>query len=63
MGNRNWTQKGKGTYTRALCQKNEGYVKIKQRPVRMGGMTTGHCLLKGHLFKLVLIDEPLVNGT
>jgi hypothetical protein len=28
---------GKGNYTRALCQKNEGSVKTKQRPVNMGG--------------------------
>jgi hypothetical protein len=35
----NWTQTGKGTYTRALCQKNEGSVEIKQRPIKMGGMT------------------------
>jgi hypothetical protein len=34
------TQKGKGTHTRALCQKNEGSVKIKQRPVKMGSRTT-----------------------
>jgi hypothetical protein len=25
----NWTQTGKGTYTRSLCQKNEGPVEIK----------------------------------
>jgi hypothetical protein len=25
---------------RVLCQKNEGSVKIKQRPVKMGGRTT-----------------------
>jgi hypothetical protein len=36
----NWTQTGKGTYIWTLCQKNEGSVKIKQRPVKMGGRTT-----------------------
>jgi hypothetical protein len=29
-----------GTYTRALCQKNEGSVTTKQRPVKMGGRPT-----------------------
>jgi hypothetical protein len=29
----NWTQRGKGTYIRILCQKNEGSVEIKQRPI------------------------------
>jgi hypothetical protein len=31
---------GKGTYIWALCQKNEGSLKIKQRPVKMDGRTT-----------------------
>jgi hypothetical protein len=31
---------GKGTYTRALSQKNRGSVEAKQRPVKMGGRTT-----------------------
>jgi hypothetical protein len=35
----NWTQTGKGTYIWVLCQKNEGFVKIKQRPVKMDGRT------------------------
>jgi hypothetical protein len=30
----------KGLNTRALCQKNEGSVKAKHRPVKMGGTTT-----------------------
>jgi hypothetical protein len=30
FGVRNWTQTGKGTYGRALCEKNTGSVKIKQ---------------------------------
>jgi hypothetical protein len=37
---RNRTYTGKGTYTRVLCQKNEGSVKAKQRPVKVGGRTT-----------------------
>jgi hypothetical protein len=50
-----WTQTGKRTYTRTLCQKNEGAVKIKQKPATMGDKTfRGHCHLKGHLFKLGL---------
>jgi hypothetical protein len=39
-GIHNWTQTGKGTYICALCQKNEGSVEIKQRPIKMGGRTT-----------------------
>jgi hypothetical protein len=30
---------GRGTYIRALCQKNEGSVEIKHRPIKMGGRT------------------------
>jgi hypothetical protein len=30
---------GKGTHTRALCQKNEGSVEIKQRPIKISGRT------------------------
>jgi hypothetical protein len=39
LGIHNWTQTGKGTYIWALCQKNEGSVEIKQRPIKMGVMT------------------------
>jgi hypothetical protein len=39
LGIHNWTQTGKGNYTRALCQKNEGFVEVKQRPIKMGGRT------------------------
>jgi hypothetical protein len=38
--NHNWTQTSKRTYIRALCQKNEGSVEIKQRPTKMGCTTT-----------------------
>jgi hypothetical protein len=37
---RNWIQTGKGTYTWALCRKNEGSVEVKHRPIKMGGRTT-----------------------
>jgi hypothetical protein len=39
LGIHNWTQRGKGTYRGALCQKNEGSVEVKQRPIKMGGRT------------------------
>jgi hypothetical protein len=39
MGIHNWTQTGKGTYIRALCQKNKGSVEIKQRPTQMDSRT------------------------
>jgi hypothetical protein len=45
MGIHKWIQTGKGTYIRALCQKNKGFVEMKQ----------SH--LKGHLFKLGLTDD------
>jgi hypothetical protein len=40
LGIHNWTQTGTRTYIRALCQKNEGSLEIKQRPTKMGGRTT-----------------------
>jgi hypothetical protein len=56
----NWTQTGKGIYIRTLCQKNEGSVETKQRSAKMGDrIITGHCHLKGHLFKLGLTDDPI----
>jgi hypothetical protein len=36
LGSHNWTQTGKGIYTRPLCQKNKEYVEVKQRPVKIG---------------------------
>jgi hypothetical protein len=47
--------------TKALCQKNEGSVKkLNEAQLRrVAGLLTGHCHLKGHLFKLGLIDDPI----
>jgi hypothetical protein len=39
LGSHNWTQTGKGTYTRSLCLKNEGSVEAKQRRIKMGDRT------------------------
>jgi hypothetical protein len=39
LGIHNRTQTVKGTFTRALCQKNKESVEIKQRPIKMGGRT------------------------
>jgi hypothetical protein len=39
LGIHNWTQTGKGTYPWVLCQKNEGSVEVKQRPIKMGDRT------------------------
>jgi hypothetical protein len=59
LGIHNWTQISKGSYIWALCQKNEGSVEIKQRPIKMGGRTTYWTLPpKRHLFKLGLTDNP-----
>jgi hypothetical protein len=44
LGILNRTQTGEGIPTRILCQKNEGTVKIKQKPVRMGNRTTHRTL-------------------
>jgi hypothetical protein len=52
-----WLKQAKGFDTRALCQKNEGSVEAKQRQIKMGDRT-GRCHLKGHLFKLGLMDDP-----
>jgi hypothetical protein len=52
MGIHNWTQTGKGTYTRTLCQKNEESVEIKQRPIKMDSKTIYRTLSsKGIHFK------------
>jgi hypothetical protein len=54
LGFHSWTQTGNGT-----CQKNEGFVQVKQKPVKMGGTTIYRTLSsKGHLFKLGLTDDP-----
>jgi hypothetical protein len=56
---------GKGTHKRILCQKNEGTVRFKQKPVMVGGRTTftGHCHLKWHLSKWDVRKEPRKNKT
>jgi hypothetical protein len=60
MGIRNRTYQGKGTYTRFLCQKNEGLLKLNRDQLRwMVELLTGHCHIKGHLFKLGLADDPI----
>jgi hypothetical protein len=52
LGNISFMQTNKGTYSRALCQKNDGFVKIKQRPIKMGGRTIYRTLsLKGTPFQ------------
>jgi hypothetical protein len=54
---RNWIQTGKGNYIRALCQKNEGSVKSNRDQLRWAlRLFTGHCNIKGHLFKLGLTE-------
>jgi hypothetical protein len=55
----NWTETGQGTYTRSLCQKKKGPVKLNGDKLRLVvGLSTGHCYLKKHLFKLGLTDDP-----
>jgi hypothetical protein len=39
MAIHNWTQTGKETYIRTLCQKNKGSVEIKQGPIKMDSRT------------------------
>jgi hypothetical protein len=57
-GIHNWTQTGKGTYVRVLCQKNEGSLKLNRDQLRwVVELFTGYCYLKGHLFKLGLTDD------
>jgi hypothetical protein len=40
LGILNRTQTGKGIPTRTLCQKDQGTVETKQKPVAMGDRTT-----------------------
>jgi hypothetical protein len=54
LGMLNRIQTGKGIPTRTLCQKNQGTVKIKQKPVMMGDRTTHRTLS--------LERTPLQNG-
>jgi hypothetical protein len=50
---------GKGNYIRALRQKNEGFVEVKRRPIKMDGRTIHKTLSpKGHIFKLGLRGDP-----
>jgi hypothetical protein len=59
MNTGKWTQLGNGTYSRALCQTNEGTVKKIRAQIKWEvRLFTGHCHLKGHLFKLGLRDDP-----
>jgi hypothetical protein len=44
---------------RTFHQKNQGSVKIKQKPVTVIGLLTGHRRLKGHLFKMGLMDSSI----
>jgi hypothetical protein len=56
MGTRNRTYTGKGTYTRAFCQKNKASVKTKQRPVKVCGRTTYRTLsLKRAPFQIDIV--------
>jgi hypothetical protein len=59
MGIHNWTETGKGTHIRTLCQKNKRSVEIKQRPIKMDSGTIHRTLSsKGTVFKLGLTDDP-----
>jgi hypothetical protein len=60
LGSPNWTQTGIGIYTRALCQNNKKDLsKLNRDQLRLViVLFTGHCHLKGHLFKLGLTDDP-----
>jgi hypothetical protein len=55
LGILNRTQTGKGIPTRTLCQKNQGTVKIKQKPVTMGDRTIHRTLSPER--------TPFQNGT
>jgi hypothetical protein len=60
MGIHNWTQTGKGTYTRTFCQKNKGPVKAEQRPTKMDSGAIHRTLSsKGHLFEMELMNDPI----
>jgi hypothetical protein len=55
LGIHNWTQTGKGIYTRI----RKDLLKLNRDQLRwMVGLFKGHSHLKGHLFKLGLTDDP-----
>jgi hypothetical protein len=58
----NWTQTGKGTYARAILQKND-LLKLNRDQSRwVVELFTGYCYLKGHLFNLGLTDDPICKS-
>jgi hypothetical protein len=58
LGSHNWTQTGKGTYIRALCQNSEGSVEIKQRPIKLEGRTIHRTLSPKRTPFQTEIDRP-----
>jgi hypothetical protein len=60
MGIHIGTQTGKGTNTRTLCKRSKDLLMLSRYQLRwMVELFTGHCHLKGHLFKLGLTDDPI----
>jgi hypothetical protein len=59
MGIHNWTQTGKGTLSGRSGRRTKDLLQLNRDQLRwIEGLFTGHCHLKGHLFKLRLTDGP-----
>jgi hypothetical protein len=62
MGILKWTQTGKDTHTGALCQENNEFVKLEQRPVTMGGRTAHRTMLpKKACFQTGIKNSPICD--
>jgi hypothetical protein len=60
LGIHNWTQTGKGRIQGPSARRTEDLLKLNRDQLRwVVGLFTGHCHLKGLLFKLGLTDDPI----
>jgi hypothetical protein len=58
MGIHNWTQTDKGTYIRPSARRIKDLMKLNRDQLRwIVWLFTGHCHLKGQLFKLGLMED------
>jgi hypothetical protein len=59
LGSHNWTKTGKGTLLGPSARRTKDLLKLNRDQLGwVVGLFTGHCHLKGHVFKLELTDDP-----
>jgi hypothetical protein len=58
LGIHNWTQRGKGTYTRPSARRTKDLLKLNRYQLRWVVGLQDTCHLKRHFFKLGLTDDP-----